>query len=377
MFSIYTGSWLLHHPMSPDRIAISAKIITEVNTHGSLDMTLDDPKNLHLRSPIEVYDTDGMIWRGRVLTMENGFTDTRKIVNCEGALAFLCDTIVQPFSFHDGSPADFFSALITNHNEQLGLTDPRRFTIGTVNVVDPGGNIYRSSESAMTTWECIKSRLLDTVGGYIYLSGENLNVINYVADFVDDCNQTIHFGENIISLVQSDSAANIITALFAYGATNDSEHPESEPTGTGLQLWNGNRIHLNGAVVYQAAYDIWGLIYGTKVFDDVTTAEGLMTAATDWMAENYQGLIQSLDLTAADLSANDITIDRLDVGKYVHVIVEPLLLDVVLLCVRKEMDLLDDSQTRVSVGRTPATISGIVAENQQIVSRGNKQFNGL
>lgn len=365
MYSIYSGAWLLHHPWSPDRIALSAKITEEVNTHGSLAMVLNNPQNIGLRSRIEVFDSDGMIWRGRVLTMENGFTDTRKIVNCEGALAFLCDTIVQPFSYHNGTPSQFFTALINNHNNELPLGDARRFTLGTVNVTDPGGTIYRSSESAMTTWDCIKSRLIDMCGGYVYLSGDNLDVINYVSSYSGDCNQTIHFGENIISLVQADTAENIITGLYAYGATNDSEHKEDEPTGTGLQLWNGNRVHLTDPVVYDTAKNIWGYIYGTKVFDDVTTAEGLADAALDWLEENYAALIQSLDLTAADLSATDVTIDKLNIGLNVRVIVEPLQLDVVMLCVRKETDLLDDSQTRVSIGQIPVTISKIVAENSK------------
>ena len=90
-------------------------------------------------------------------------------------------------------------------------------------------------------------------------------------------------------------------------------------------------------------------------------ASGVM----DWLEENYAALIQSLDLTAADLSATDVTIDKLNIGLNVRVIVEPLQLDVVMLCVRKETDLLDDSQTRVSIGQIPVTISKIVAENSK------------
>ena len=359
MYSIKTGSWLLYHPLS-DRIAISAKITDEINTHGSLDMTLDDPQNLFLRSPVEVYDEDGMIWRGRVLDMENGFTDTRKVIHCEGALAFLCDSILPPFTWRNGTPAQFFTALINNHNLHFDTGDPRIFTVGTVNVTDPGGNIFRSSETPMNTWEAIKTRLLDLCGGYIYLSGENLDVINYVSDF-SVCDQTIRFGENIISLIQADDAQNIVTAIYAYGATNDQEHTEPEPTGSGLQLWYGNRVHTSDLVVYyQTAIDRWGYVYGTKTFDDCTTAEGLLTAAYNWLAQNYASLIQSLDISAADLSLSDVTIDTLEVGKYVRVICDPLMLDVVLVCMRKETDLLDPSQTRVAIGRVPTTISGIV-----------------
>ena len=376
MYRIYSGEQILHHPyadFSENKTAISAKLAEEVNTHGSLDMVLDDPPNIWLRSPIEVYDDDGMAWRGRILSLENGFVDGRKNYHCEGWLAVLCDTIIQPFSFR-GRPGDYtsggqtvkglFHHFIDQHNAQLPANDPRRFTVGIVNVTDPNNFIYRSSESAMTTWEAIKTRLLDINGGYVYLSGDDLNVINYVADFDDTSYPTVHFGENLIDLVNGVSADGLVTMLYAYGAQNDEEHTEPEPGGPDtLQYltWNGNRVHLDSPVGYPSAVSKWGVIYGTATFDDITIAENLVDAAGYWLSQNLRDHAESLEITAADLSLLDPTIEKMGVGRYVSIVCEPLHIDdLLMLCIRKVTDLLDVSQTTVTIGRPQNTLTGMV-----------------
>ena len=367
MFRIYSGSQILHNPMS-DITALSVKLAEELNTHGSLDMTLPSGRSVSARMPVDVYDDDGLIWRGRVVSYEKGLNYKRE-VHCEGMLAALCDTVIEPFVFR-GRPDDvgnvkgLFHRFIDLHNSQLAQNDPRRFTVGSITVTDPNNYIRRSSEHALTTWEAIQTRLLDTLGGYVYLSGENLNVINYVADFNSASDQTIHFGENIIDLMQVDDAASIVTCVYAYGAENDSESPEPEPEPTlnGYSTWNGNRVHLAspGYKTYPTAISKWGYIYGTEVFDDVTTVEYLDNVAYAWLVNNYREHVTSLEVTAADLSLIDPTIDKLNVGDYVRVLCEPMSLDVLMLCVRKESDLIDMSQTRISIGKCPVKLTSIV-----------------
>ena len=370
MYRIYSGSTILHHPNSPF-IAEEAKISEEINTQGSLDMVLVDPLSLNLRDPIEVYDDDGLIWRGRVMSIENGL-NRKKTVHCEGALAFLCDTIVRPFSFR-GRPDDDTSAtptvnglfhhFIDIHNSELPSGDPRKFTIGEITVTDPNNYIYRSSETAMTTWEAIQTRLIDTLGGYVYLSGPNLNIINYVSDFSAQSAQEIRFGENIVDLLQTDSAEDIVTVLYAYGAQypeEDTDHYEPEPDTSdgGYEPWDGNRLFAVFANL--TAKDKWGVINGTNTWDDITLLENLETAANAWLADNFASHVESLEVTAADLSLLEASMDKLSVGVYVRVLCERLDIDLNMLCVRKETDLIQVSETRVSIGRAPTTMSGMV-----------------
>lgn len=370
MYYIMSGSQLLHHPYSDRDIAISAKLSEELNTQGSLDMSLDNPPNLTVLSPVEVYDDDGMIWRGRVLSISDGI-DTRKFIHCEGALAYLCDTVVEPFSFRgrpddNGNVKGLFHHFIDQHNAQLAQDDPRRFTVGQITVTDPNNYIYRSSETAMTTWDAINSKLIETLGGYIYLSGENLNVINYVDDFDDQSYQVIHFGENLIDLMHENDANGIVTMLYAYGAKYDDEETippretDPDPDVGEYVKWNGNRVHLSAPVEYTTGTAKYGKIFGTAIFDDCTTAEGLATAAWKWLSSNYFEHLSSLEISSADLSLIDPTIEKLGVGIYCSVICEPLDISVLMLVLRKETDLLNVSQTRIYVGKAPHEITSMV-----------------
>lgn len=357
MYTIYSGESVLHHPFSESKFdtqSESAILEEELNAHGTLTLALWNSRGLALRAPVTVYDDDGMRWRGRVLDIQGGLTGGKKSIVCEGALAALCDTILKPFAFR-GTRADFFRAIITNHNNSLPQGDERRFTVGNVDGAD---SIYRSSETAMSSWEAITSRLIENPGGYVYLSGPNLDTINYTDDFSDVSNQAIHFGENIIDLVQTESAAEIVTALDAYGAQVDE--PQGEPTGAGLVFWDGDRLHLSGYVTLPAAIEKWGWIYGTAVFEDCDTISALEAAAGAWVTNNFRQHIESLEVTAADLSEKDPSIDKLNVGVYVHTICEPLNIDLLMLCVQKTTDLIKGIQTRVSIGHAPVSLSGII-----------------
>lgn len=369
MYWVKSNYTTLYHPFSEDDIAISATFVDELNTHGSMDITIDDPTGvkLHLLDPIAVYDEDDMKWRGRVLSIDGSLNDSRKDVHCEGALAFLCDTIVPPFTFR-GRPDSYtneqqqrikglFECLIDNHNNQLSPDDPRRFTLGRVTVSDPNNYIFRSSESALTTWEVITTRLIDTLGGYVYLSGDELNVINYVSDFSETATQRIQFGENLVSLVQTGNADGIVTVLIPYGAKSGDD---PEPTGSGFITWDDNRLTLDSPVEYQPAIDRWGRIYGTATWDDITLSANLSTAATKWLQDNFNEHIDSIEITAADLAEIDASIDKFKVGQYVGIVCSPLNINAALLCVRKETDIIDVSQSRIFISHTPNTLTQMV-----------------
>ena len=373
MYWIMSGSQTIHHPYAPNDVATSAVEVAELNTQGSLNMSIHDPERtkLHLRDPIEVYDENGLYWRGRVLNIDDSISGYTREIHCEGALAFLCDTIIPPFVFR-GRPNDYkndqdtlvkglFHHFIDIHNAALEPDDPRAFTIGKITVTDPNDYILRSSENAMTTWEAIQTRLIDTLGGYVWLSGENLNVINYTGDFNWGVDQpSVEFGVNMIDLVQGNNADGIITALYAYGAQNETPEQKPDPAEDQYIGWYGNRVHLADAVVYQPTYERWGLIYGTAVFDDITETANLQAAATKYLQQNIVDHVEAIEVTAADLAELDFSMEKINTGTYVLIECPPLQFRQVMLCVKKETDLLDVSRTRAVMGRTPPTISQIV-----------------
>ena len=365
MYRIYVNNTLVHHPRTSN-VAITATISEATNTHGTLNVTLvPRAGNVNVRDIVRVENDDGLVWRGRVLSVDLALDGSHSIV-AEGALAALCDSTLQPFAFR-GAVSDLFTAIITEHNAQMGDTE-RVFTIGTCTVTDPNNYIYRSSESPMTCWEALTSKLLDLNGGYIVLSGDDLKTINYLSDFTangspDICSQSVEFGENLLQFARSETAEGIVNVLYAYGAVIDEgTGHEEEPTSSGFHTWHGSRLHLTGndfPLKYQDSIDKYGKVVGFNTWDDITLAANLKTAATKWLEDNYNAVRGSIQLQACDLALLDNTIEQIQVGKYVRCSVPYLEFEDLLLCVEKQTDLLDLSQTTFSLGRGPTRISDI------------------
>lgn len=169
-----------------------------------------------LNTDFWLYKNDTPIFRGRYVGSTEDFYRTGQI-SCEGDLNFLCDSMQEPFEFV-GSIQAFFTEIINRHNAQV--EDRKKFTIGTVNVVDENNYMQRVSDSYITTAEVIKTQLVEVHGGYVRVRHQNnINYIDYVIDYGGTNKQTIRFGENLIDIAKQIDATNIITCLYPLGAS--------------------------------------------------------------------------------------------------------------------------------------------------------------
>lgn len=382
MYTIYVNGQPLHHPnLEPEgRIVLSASLHEEVNTHGSLDFSLEsnNPQWGFLSSGdlVQVRYTNERsgiwrpLWNGRVATREQSLWGTQT-VHCEGNLAFLCDTFIEPYAFR-GTPAELLQALITKHNMAVGAGDPRRLTRGTVTVTDPNEYIYRYKESAQSVWEAIQEQLVgSSLGGYILLDPAT-NEVGYYASYTHECSQPVRFGRNLLECAQIDDTTGIVNVLYALGAENDESHPESIPAGSGFNVWYGNRVHLSGGdwpLEKSASIDVFGRRYGAVVFDDITETANLKRAAQAVLDENWaKAFDRRIDVTAIDMSIVDRDLSEITVGALVPVVPPNLWgIDkndfsnaVQLMCVARDIDLVEPEKSTYSFGTVSATLSSIV-----------------
>lgn len=385
MYTIYANGQPLHHPNLRDqkRLASAASLREEVKTHGSLDMSieLDNPLwgmfSVWHNAPVQVRSTDVLtgasrvIWNGRISTVEQGLHGTQSI-HCEGKLACLCDSFIQPFEYK-GTPANLLIAIIAAHNSAIGNADAdRSFSVGAVTVTDPNDTIYRFKESAQSSWDAIQEHLVgSSLGGYILLDPVT-NEIGYYSSYTHVCSQPVRFGVNITDCAQVNDGTGIINALYAFGAQNDDEHTEPMPTGSGFNVWYGNRLHLTGnkfPLIHEASKNRFGKFCGTMVWDDITTAENLETAAAAYLADNYAKILQRrIEVKAIDMSIADRELDEITVGALVNVIPPHLQgIDnndfsnaVQLMCVARDINLLDPAESTYSFGTVEATLSALV-----------------
>lgn len=316
---------LIYDPRLVDYKLTVAKLEQELNKADNLSFFLY-PQHpsfsaiSRLKSTIVATESGNIKSRCRMLDDEIGW-ENGKLITCEGELAFLHDSIQRPFSFpadpDHATPADLFSYLITQHNAQVSAD--RQFVVGNCTVTDPNNYISRSDTEYSTTWQLLNEQLIDTLGGYLWVRHENgQNIIDYLADFSVLANQPIKAGLNLLSIKTERKGAEIATAILPLGKAN--EDTNQRLTISDLADSTTSDICKEGDIVYSAEAETLygGRITKVVVYDDVTTANALLSNATAELGIARQ-LPSTITLSAADLSAAGYNFNAFSLGTYVDI----------------------------------------------------------
>lgn len=371
MYKIYANDTLIHYATLFD----SGYVLTDpvikrdsLYSQGSFTFTMapnhpcyDDVEPLN--TIVTVYNDTEELFRGRVINTTQDFYN-QKEVYCEGELAFLLDSYYRPFGF-SGGVSEFFTAIIENHNSQVDET--RQFQVGEVTVTDPNDYIVRSSETPVSSWDMINDRLIDLLGGYIRVRVEDgVRYIDYLADYEDYSDQTIEFGKNLLDLESYISAEDIITCLIPYGAeyeADDENYTEQPENGS----YNGNRVTIESEtddgrdyVYSETGVALYGQIWGTNTWDDVTLASNLLTKAQAYVDASIAAAT-TLTIKAVDLHLVDVDMTRIHLGDYVKVYSKPHNLSLWLQCTAMSIDLQNPEDTEITLGNGLATLTGFMA----------------
>lgn len=347
MYKVLCDGNLLFDPRVDDLKVFDAQVSLEVNKVGRFDFTIYPTHPLYgsilkLKSVIEVYQDNTLIFRGRVLADKMGF-NKNKSIECEGDLAFFNDSILRPYEF-TGSISDYLQEIITSHNAQVESN--KQFTLGNVTVTDPNDLIVRSNVNHVKSWDEINDKLLGPLGGYIVLRRQNnINYIDYLSDSPYQSLQTIELGKNLLDVIKETRSDDIITALIPLGAKLTDESGNETDERLTIASVNGGLDYVHDA----AAVTQYGWIFGTKTWDDVTDANNLLTRANQELAININ-LGTSIELKAIDLSMVDQIIDDIRLFDYVQVTSNHHDIDTMALITKLTIDLLQPNNNTVTLG---------------------------
>lgn len=355
MYQVYCDSQLIHDPRLQGYQLVSPSLSLELNKTGTFTFTLypDHPGYgaiQKLKSIIEVKKDGVVLFRGRPLSSQEGFY-RQQTYTCEGELAFLLDSRVRPFEM-EGGVAKIFTYFINQHNKQVDET--KRFQVGTVTVTDPNDYINRSNVTYETTWDILNTRLLNTLGGYLWVRHEADGVyLDYLADFPYMSTQRITFGENLLDYARTRDGSEIATALIPLGARlTDADGKQTEERLTISDVNDGKDY-----VYDQAAVEQYGWIFATQNWDDVTQAGNLKQKGLDALQEKIK-TVDTIEMSAADLSQMDKSFDDFRVGQYVFVDSPPHGMDGDKFLVTKTTLRLDDpSQNKLTFGRVKTSFT--------------------
>lgn len=376
MYKVLCDDFILYNDQLESLQIFNPKAELELNEIGGFDFTIyNNHPNFdrlkRLKSIIRVYQDDFLLFRGRILNDTQGFYN-EKNVECEGELAFLVDSIQRPYDF-TGTPAELFTQFITNHNAQVDAD--HQFKVGNITVTDPNDYISRSDSEYLNTLESIRGKLLDTLGGFLWIRHEADGVyIDYLAELNFLSPQTVTFGKNLLDLKRQTKGEDIATAIIPLGAKTEESRLTIESVNNGVDY-----------VYNQEAVDTYGWIFKTQVWDDVTLPENLLTKGNEALYEQMQ-MLYTVELDAADLATVDKTVESFHIGTQVRVTTEPHSINQLFLVRKLSINLLQPASNKLTLGAslytfTERAISGQIATENMLVDISSameeKLVNGL
>ena len=359
MYKIYADDNLIYDSTLEDFVITKGQITKEVNKAGSFVFTIypSHPyytKIQELKTIIKVYKHNNLKFRGRVLKIQTGFFKD-KTFTCEGELCFLLDSIIRPFSF-TGSPTTLFRYFIEEHNKRVD--NSKKFELGKVTVIDPNDYVNRSNTAYESTSVNMKSRLLDTLGGYLYITRQNddMPILNYLDDSPYITGQKIEFGENLLDFTKINDAEEIGTVIIPLGAKlNTSNEDEKRLTIASV----------NGGVDYiydKVAVSKYGWIEKVVTYDDVNDPMILLRKAQNDLAQSIKQNM-TIEVSAIDLSLLDKNVDSFEVFEYIDIESKPHNLSDRMLLQKQTLDLLKPQNDKITLGYTIATFTDKTINN--------------
>ena len=292
---------------------------------------------IHLRTIIRVdYDGD-TIFRGRVLTISNTLWGTRKI-KCEDQYGFFRD------GQHEGvadekrpviNLSTYIRGLIDDYNRQMADDPDKKFYVGEI----PGNYSASIAEDqkcpditekfGSSSWQEVKACLDDVGSGYgghwrvRYTGGKAyLDLLkNYFRATVNS--QAIELSKNILDLNNDYQVDNIFTIVIPLGASESKTSNGNTTTtvtttisGYNTDLHEGNYIKVPDLVNiftpaklnsgyhtledYRDAIDKYGTIFKTVSFSNADSPALLWSYATDWIKNNYLGVVRDFSIKVVD-----------------------------------------------------------------------------
>ena len=373
MYKVYCDNFLLYADSHKDYKVVSPKLELELNKAGKFEFSIY-PNHPHyglirkMKSIIRVLHNDILVFRGRVLNSEKGWINESK-VTCEGELAFFNDSIIRPYDYISNGQitvSDFLAFIIGEHNSQVD--EERRFKVGRVTVTDGDSTndenlISRSNSDYSTAWETISKSLIEMLGGYLIVRHEADGAyIDYLADINVLSSQTVEFGKNLTDVIKSVKGEDLYTGIIPLGAKDEE----------------GNRITIasvNGGLDYlvnEDQADVYGRIFKTMTWDDVTEPANLLTKAQSHLS-SIGMLTETIELKAVDISPLNQDINSFRLGTKVRVHSAPHGINETFTIEKLSIDLMKPESNKLTLGATRKTFteqSG--STSSEIISIGQK-----
>ena len=273
--------------------------------------------------PIESMDSNGMFLKN---------------VTCESELGYLMDSSTVFGEYHDISVRDFLQVIIDNHNSQVD--EGKKFQLGNVTVVDNNDSLYRYL-GYTKTFEAIKDKLIDRLGGELKIRYENgIRYLDYLESIGEIKSTEIRLAKNLQSIELEKDPTSIISRLLPLG----NKLEDSEERLTIESVNNGNKY-----IDDIEAIEEFGVIVDSVTWDDVTQVSNLLKKGQEYLKENNR-IKKKYKVTALDLSTIGLDFDSFEVGNSYPVINPLMNINENLRIIEKTIDIYNPQSSALGIG---------------------------
>lgn len=379
-YKVLYDNQLLFDPYTDDRIT-DTKLSSKLNAASYFDFTISSTHSLYSKieeraGEVRIYFNNLILFKGEITKIEEDFEGNYS-VSCTGVLDYLTATRVRPYSTVEGeqplkAPSSYdgyFQWLIDQHNSNC-LDSRKRFSVGVNqgNMLDKNNYIYRSSEQRPTTASEIEDKILNSVGGYLFVRyQDDLNILDLYADVHDVNTQIIDYGVNILDFTKTTTAETQYTAVVATGYTPDP--PEGQ---TDVKM---KPITLEGCADGGTPYSSTIIKMGDRVYDveavarygyreyyvsntDIKTHDGLLEYACKTLNTLLSPAL-TISVRAVDLALIlGEKYQHLQLGQAVRIRSKPRKVDEYLMVNSIDLDLMNPENTTFDLGASYDTLTG-------------------
>ncbi len=311
---------------------ISPKIKLELNKSGSVEFTILPTHPLYnaflpMKSIVTAYRDDTLIFDGRVLS-GNADNYKQRRVYCEGALAYLVDSVLPPCK-GTRTAEEHYRLIVNAHNEQV--EPEKRFSPGIVSIDQKSESQIFGEDSYRENFSSIETDLLDAYGGYLRIRYDgSTRYLDYVKSYDSANSQKIRFGSNLLDLTNKRSGEDLFTILLPIG----KDKLTIEGAGSSTKYVHNGRYLEN-----PEAITLYGRIVKLIDFGNVEDPNTLLHKAEKYMDDNYKGIPPELTVKAFDLHTFYPTIEPFNLGDDIVIESEPHEISRTLMCTAVELDL--------------------------------------
>ncbi|EMY5504743.1 phage tail protein [Bacillus wiedmannii] len=302
---------------------------------------------------------------------------------CEGELGYLHDSVQRHLEFR-GTPKELFTKILDYHSNQV--EEYKRFKVGNVTVTSSTNNLYLYLSAEKDTFETIKEKLLDKLGGELQIRKVNgVRFLDYLERVGAEKNTEIKIAKNLVSMSCDIDPTQIITRLTPLGARVESKEvgaTDASEARLTIESINKGLPYIDDERLIKE----FGIQSKSVVWDDVNIVKNLLSKGKEWLANQKTAHVQ-YKLDAVDLFLIGLDIDSFEPGNSYPVINPVMGINEYLRIIGKSLDVNNPQNASLTIGDKLKTLNQYqsdskksaqkVVELQYTISKQNEKINYL